>query len=343
MDIFHGKRILVTGGTGTIGQAIVRELLGSQPAVVRILSRDETGQFFLAQELAGYPNVRFLIGDVRDRQRLFLAMDSIDIVFHAAALKHVPSSEYNPFEAVCTNVLGTQNVIDVSLEREVERVVVISTDKAANPTNVVGATKLLAERLAAAAMLYRGNRRTRVSSVRFGNVLNSRGSLAELVRWQIKQRKPVTITDPNMTRFLMGVPQAVELICGTARLMQGGEVFILKMPAVRIGDLIPVLVEEYARVEGISPRDVPVETTRPRTGERMHELLMTESEGQFAQENDKMFIIPPVTGLDTLYSYEGARAAQIHSYTSADAPRLSVEEIRAMIIEDLTRAPVGRS
>jgi len=186
MDLFKNKKILITGGTGSIGQEIVREVLKHEPAVVRILDIDETKQFELQQEYEDYENIRFLLGDIRDKERLYRAIEDIDIVFHTAALKHVQACEYNPFEAVKTNVIGTQNLIDVAIDEEVEKVIFTSSDKAVNPTNVMGATKLLAERLITSANYYKGARKTVFSSVRFGNVLGSRGSVIPLFKNQIE-------------------------------------------------------------------------------------------------------------------------------------------------------------
>ena len=186
-DAFGDKRILITGGTGSIGSEILRKVLQYDPQVVRVFSIDEDAQFNLQQELGDRPNVRFLIGDVRDRERLGMAGEDVDIIFHVAALKHVPLCEYNPFEAVKTNVLGTQNVIDVAMKGEVDKLITISTDKAVNPVNVMGATKLLAERLTISANHYKGSRKTAFSCVRFGNVLYSRGSVVPLFREQIRK------------------------------------------------------------------------------------------------------------------------------------------------------------
>lgn len=193
-NIFKDKKIIVTGGTGSIGSEIVRRVLQYDPEVVRILSRDESKQFELEQEIGDLENVRFLIGDVRDKDRLNRAFEDVDIVFHAAAMKHVPACEYNPFEAVKTNVVGTQNVIDAALDNGVGKVIAISTDKAASPINTMGATKLLAEKQIIDANFYKGHRKTVFSCVRFGNVMGSRGSVIPLFEKQIKNGGPVTVT-----------------------------------------------------------------------------------------------------------------------------------------------------
>ena len=209
---FRNKKILVTGGTGCIGSEIVINLLKYQPDVVRIFSNDEDSTFRMSQELSKNQNVRFLIGDIRDKERLIVAMENIDIVYHAAALKHVPLCEYNPFEAIKTNVLGTQNVIESALKTDVNSVINISTDKAVNPTSTMGATKLLAEKLMTDANFYKGPSKTIFSSVRFGNVLYSRGSVIPLFEEQIKKKKMITITNPKMTRFMMSKENAEKAI-----------------------------------------------------------------------------------------------------------------------------------
>ena len=216
-NMFEGKNILITGGAGTIGSAIVRKVLEHNPKVVRVLDNNETAIFELEQELEAEA-FRPLIGDIRDKDRLQRAVQNIDIIFHAAALKHVPLCEYNPFEAVKTNVLGTQNLIEVAINEGVAKLITISTDKAVDPVNVMGATKLLSERLTISANSYRGWQRTIFSCVRFGNVLDSRGSVVPVFRRQIRKGGPVTITDSNMTRFVMSITRAAELVLKAAEM-----------------------------------------------------------------------------------------------------------------------------
>lgn len=290
---FKGKRILVTGGAGSIGSEITRKLLSYDVGVVRILDIDEARQFELEQELVPNPNVRFLIGDVRDKERIKRAMEGIDIVFHAAALKHVPSCEYNPFEAVKTNVFGTQNVIDSAINEEVEKLVTISTDKAVNPINVMGATKLLAERLTISANYYKGVRKTTFSCVRFGNVLGSSGSVLPVFAKQIRDGGPVTVTDSKITRFVMTIQRSVELVLNATQMARGGETFIFKMPAMRIGDLAEAMIRELAPEYGHRPSDIKTKIIGIRPGEKFHEELMTEEESVWARETEDMFIVQP--------------------------------------------------
>ena len=286
-----GKKTLVTGGSGSIGSEIVRQLLDGGADVVRVFSRDETRQASLAQTLRAGERARFLIGDVRDRERLKRAMEGIDLVFHAAALKHVPACEYNPFEAVQTNVVGTQNVLTAAREAGVRRVVLISTDKAVSPVNTMGATKLLAERLIAAAHVSMSG--MTLCAVRFGNVLGSRGSLLPLVRRQIARDRCVQVTDRSMTRFFMTIGQAVRLVLRAAQTARGGEILVLRMPKVRLMDLLRVLVAEESAARGLAPEDISVSEIGRRPGERLHERLLTTEECERAFARDDVIVIPP--------------------------------------------------
>lgn len=329
-DIFKDKNIIVTGGTGSIGSEIVRRVLKYEPKVVRILSRDETKQFELEQELGNLDNIRFLIGDIRDGNRLRRAFEGIDIVFHAAAMKHVPACEYNPFEAVQTNVVGTQNVIDAALENEVEKVIAISTDKAASPINTMGATKLLAEKLIIDANYYKGRCKTVFSCVRFGNVMGSRGSVIPLFEKQIQRGGPVTITDPEMTRFMMTIPQAVDLVFKATKLARGGEIFILKMPVVKLKDLAETMIEKFAPKYGYKKEDISIKYIGTRKGEKMHEKLMMEEEAQFAYETDEMFIVIPQ---DEYNKYQPLNEWKVvnNIYTSDVADLCSKKEIEHLL------------
>ena len=290
-EIFKDKNILVTGGTGSIGSEIVHRVLKFNPKVVRIFSRDETKQFELEQKLENDNNIRFLIGDIRDKNRLKRAFDGIDIVFHAAAMKHVPACEYNPFEAVQTNVLGTQNIIEAALDADVKKVIAISTDKAASPINTMGATKLLAEKLIMDGNFSKGRWTTIFSSVRFGNVVGSRGSVIPLFKKQIQKGGPITLTNPEMTRFMMTISQAVDLVFKATKIARGGEIFIFKMPVIRLKDLAETMIKKYGPEYGYETENISIKINGIRKGEKMHEKLMLEEEAQFAYETDEMFIV----------------------------------------------------
>jgi FlaA1/EpsC-like NDP-sugar epimerase len=334
-EIFKNKKILVTGGTGFIGSEIVRKLLQYNPDVVRILSNDEDSMFRIIQELGEGDNKRFLVGDIRDKERLHLAMEDIDIVYHAAALKHVPLCEYNPFEAIKTNVVGTQNVIDAALNSGVEKVISISTDKAVNPVNTMGATKLLSEKLIIDANYYKGIRKTVFSCVRFGNVLFSRGSVIPLFEEQIRQKRPITITDPDMTRFMMSISNTIDLVFKATLLAKGGEIFILKMPVVKMGDLIDIVIEFYAQKYGYKKDTIKKTIIGLRPGEKKYEELLTESETKKVFETEDMLIIPPqIEFPDMKYElsdYPNARMSTFNRYTSREIRPLSKEEIKTLL------------
>lgn len=288
MNIFEGKDILVTGGCGSIGSEIVRQLVGLGPKRVRVLDNNETGQWRLEQTLAS-PLIRHLLGDIRDRARVARAMEGVDIVFHAAALKHVPLCEYNPYEAVHTNVIGTQNVIEAAISMGVKKFIGISTDKAVNPINTMGATKLLSERLIVNAPV--GFSDIQVACVRFGNVLGSVGSVIPMFRQQIANGGPVTVTTPDMTRFFMTIPQAVKLVLQAAERMQGHEVFVLKMDVARILDIAEVMIEAIAPQHGLNPADIAITYIGKRAGEKVHEFLFTEDEAPSIEVAEDMFVI----------------------------------------------------
>lgn len=329
-NIFKDKKILVTGGTGSIGSEIVRRVLQYGPEVVRILSRDETKQFEMKQEIGHFENVRFLIGDVRDKDRLNRAFEDIDIVFHAAAMKHVPACEYNPFEAVKTNVVGTQNVIDAALDNSVEKVIAISTDKAASPINTMGATKLLAEKLIIDANFYKGHRKTVFSCVRFGNVMGSRGSVVPLFEKQIKNGGPVTVTDPEMTRFMMTIPQAVDLVFKATKMMQGGEIFIFKMPVVKLGDMANVMVRNLAPRYGYKSDDIQIDIIGIRNGEKMYEHLMNEEEARYAYETEDMFVVL-AKHIFSGYFLENSAKAEQKRYASDNVKVLGMNDIKNLL------------
>jgi len=331
-ETFRGKRILITGGTGSIGSGLVKKLLQCNPTVIRVFSNDENAQFELEQELQEYSkSLRFLVGDIRDKERLKRAAENIEIVFHAAALKHVPLCEYNPFEAIKTNVIGTQNLLEVAIDENVEKVITISTDKAVNPVNVMGATKLLAERLTIAANYYRGLKRTVFSCVRFGNVLASRGSVVQLFEKQIQNGGPVTLTDPHMVRFVMSMNKAIELMLKAAQMAKGEEIFIFKMPALQIRHLAEVMIQKLAPKYGYKPKDIKVQIIGKRKGEKLYEELMTEDEAMNAYETEDMLLVLPQTPQTVQIPREDFKKIPLRSYTSKDTIELTKKEIEALL------------
>jgi len=284
--VINDKVILVTGGTGSIGSVLVEKLLNNySPKQIRIFDHSETGLFEASRKYQDNSKMRFLLGDVRDKDRTMMALKGVDVVFHTAALKHVALNEYNPFESVKTNVVGTQNILEASLKNNVGNFVNISTDKAANPTSTMGASKLLAERLTVGMDYFKGETKTVFSSVRFGNVLNSSGSVLPIFMKQIKKGMSLTITDKRMVRYFMTITEAVRLIFKAAEVAQGGEIFILKMPALRILDLAEVLIEKH-------DKKIKIKEIGKRPGEKLFEKIVTRTEAEQALELKDMYVLP---------------------------------------------------
>ncbi len=283
--MFDGKNVLITGGSGSLGRALTKKILKTNVKAIRIFSRNESKQLEM-QNIINDSRVRFLIGDVRDLDRLDMAMENIDIVIHAAALKHVPVVEYNPFEAIKTNVLGTQNVIYACLKQNVETAICIGTDKAVAPYNTYGSTKHLMERLFVTASNYLNpeQHKTRFICVRYGNVLGSSGSVIPKFIEQVKTKKPISITDPSMTRFNITMDQAIELIFKAIKNGFGGEVFIPKLKSYRLDILKDVIVDHFNYES--TTKQIPV-----RPGEKYHESLISEDELRNTFENDENYII----------------------------------------------------
>jgi FlaA1/EpsC-like NDP-sugar epimerase len=327
--LFHDKKILIIGGTGTIGHSLLKQVLSQKPKVVRVFSRDEYKQFLLQNELGTRDDIRLLIGDVRDFERVQKAMEDVDYVFHTAAMKHVPACEYNPFEAVLTNIVGTQNVIRAAIMHNVKKVVFTSSDKAISPTNTYGATKLTAERLVAAAEYSKGRSITTFVSVRFGNVLGSRGSVTPLFVKQILEDRKVTVTDRRMSRFMMTLQQATRLTVKAMEQAKGGEVFVLKMPVISLDDLVDVTIEYVCQKYRINREEIRIEDIGLRPGEKMYEELMTQEESTTAWELSDMFVIPSqfLPG----HQYPDARKANVGSYSSDSQRPLSREEVRSLL------------
>ena len=329
-NIFKDKIILVTGGCGSIGSQIVKQLLSYEPQAIRIFERSETAHFRLNQEIQS-KKIRNLVGDVCDKERLHQAMDGVDIVFHAAAMKHVPLCEYNPFEAVRTNVLGTHNLVDVARQHGVERFISISTDKAVNPTSTMGATKLLGERIVSNAAISYG-KKIKFCCVRFGNVLASSGSVIPVFEKQIRDGNAVTLTSEDMTRFFMGIDDAVRLVLKAAEHAQNGEIFILKMRALKIRDLAEVLVEELAPRFGKDPKSIEYKVVGLRPGEKLHEPLITEEESKYMGEMDGMYVLHNPALLNYGVSIPENSKEIVRSYTSNNVPHLSKGEIKDLLI-----------
>ncbi|MHA1729866.1 MAG: SDR family NAD(P)-dependent oxidoreductase [Promethearchaeota archaeon] len=294
LDIFQRKIILITGGTGSIGIELVKQLLQYNPKTIRILSNSEhelweTRQLFSKQ----IQKLRFLLGDIRNFERMKRATQDVDIIINASDVKHVPLSEYNPIEAINVNIHGLNNIIEAAFVNNVVKLIHLSTDKAINPTTVMGATKMLSERLCLSREMAKGKNITSISSVRFGNVLGSRGSIIPLIKEQIRNGNEVTLTDEKMKRFFMSIEQAARLILKSIAMTQGGEIFVLKMPVVWIKDLIEIIIEEYCPQIGKDPKQIKIKTIGPRLGEKLDEKLISPIELAYCYETDDMFIIYP--------------------------------------------------
>ena len=281
MSFLDGKAILVTGATGSFGKRFVRTVLEQhRPSRLVVFSRDELKQFEMQQHLRA-PNLRYFLGDVRDKERLYRAFDGIEVVVHAAAMKQVPASEYNPMEAIKTNIIGAENVINVCIDQEVKHVLALSTDKAANPVNLYGATKLCADKLFVAANTLSGRHRTRFSVVRYGNVIGSRGSVIPFFM-QRRGDGVLPITDERMTRFWITLGQGVQFVLDCLGRMRGGELFVPKIPSMNIMDVAKVVAPE-CRTQKIGIRP----------GEKLHEMLITGDDAQHTVEFDDHYVIQP--------------------------------------------------
>ncbi len=289
MNPWSGKRVLITGVCGTVGQELLKQVVANGAGEVVGIDNSETELFFLSEAYQANPDVYLYLGDLRDRDKLMRKMQGVEVVLHAAALKHVILCEKTPRDAVQTNILGTQNIIDAAIANRVERVIFTSSDKAVNPTNVMGTTKLMGERLMTAANALRRSSDPIFASTRFGNVLGSRGSVLPLFRKQIESGGPVTLTDSEMTRFVMTIEQAARLVLESVFMSCGGEVFVTKMPVVRIHDLAEVMIQNIA---GKSDR-VKIDVIGNKPGEKLYEELMNDEETRRTVEVEDYFIILP--------------------------------------------------
>jgi UDP-N-acetylglucosamine 4,6-dehydratase/5-epimerase len=321
MDL-NGKTILITGGTGSFGKACVETLLSEHdPRVIRIFSRDELKQSEMQSRYSGESRLRFFLGDVRDRNRLIGATRGVDLIVHAAALKQVPACEYNPFEAAQTNIVGAENVVAAAIANDVPRTLLLSSDKAVNPVNLYGATKLCAEKIVTQANALAADSLARFASVRYGNVVGSRGSVIPIFLAQADTGR-ITITDERMTRFWITLAQAVDFVLSRLELMEGGEVFVPKIPSMQVSEIADAIAPGAERVViGIRP------------GEKLSEVLVTEDESRHASELDDCYVIHPEFPLWRNAPYtHGAPVADGFRYSSDTNPdQLTAEQLRAML------------
>jgi UDP-N-acetylglucosamine 4,6-dehydratase/5-epimerase len=322
---YRGKNILITGGTGSIGIGLIKELVKHKPRAIRIFTNDENSIFETRRIVGDRPIFTFMMGDVRDRDRLNLAIRNTDIVFHAAAMKHVDICEQNPFDAVKTNVIGTSNILEAALLEDVSKFILISTDKATNPTSTLGASKLLAERLTAKASSYRGRGKTTFAIVRFGNVIGSRGSVFQIFLEQLRKSVPITVTDKRMTRYIMSIPEAASLILKITHIAKDGEIFILKMPSVAITELAKGIRDVYISRYGLKQKtQSPIIISRSREGERFHEYLTSPGEIPFCHDLGNMFKISKEIN---------KKKISTEQLSSETAPKISQEKLYKIINE----------
>ena len=321
--MFKDKTILITGGTGSLGQALTKRLLKMDPQAIRIFSRNESKQIEMESEMNDN-RLRFFIGDVRDYDRLVKAVEDVDFVFHAGALKHVPKIEYNPFEAVKTNILGSENVINACLNNNVEKAVCISTDKAVSPLNIYGATKLLMEKLFVTANNYLNpeKHRTKFFAVRYGNVLGSSGSVIPLFIKQIKSKKKISVTDPNMTRFSITMNEALDFILQATKLGIGSEIFVPKLRAYYLQDVKETLFE---MLENTGEEIIGI-----RPGEKLNETLINSEEIRYSWEVDDMYMISNPEFIKT-YPKGRQKIENMLTYSSDTVDRIPKDQLKQLI------------
>lgn len=328
MTNIKGKTVLITGGTGSFGHELLKTIINEDFKEVRIFSRDELKQEHMRIQLND-PRVKFYIGDVRERGSVDQAMKGVNLVFHAAALKQVPSCEFFPMQAVMTNIFGSHNVVESAIANKAESVVCLGTDKAAYPVNAMGMTKALMEKVAQAACRGLKETDTRVCTVRYGNVMCSRGSVIPLFIKQIKERKPITVTEPSMTRFLLPLPEAIKLVLFAFKHGRQGDLFIRKSPACTVGDLAQALKELFGS-------QVPVKTIGIRHGEKIYETLATTEELRRSEDMGDYFRVS-MDGRDLNYNKyftEGdKKEALLEDYTSHNTERLDVKQVKALLLK----------
>lgn len=318
----NGKTVLVTGGTGSFGKKFIKKALTLGVKKIIVFSRDELKQYEMKQEFQD-ERIRFFIGDVRDKDRLYRAFDGVDIVIHAAAMKHVDACEYNPFEAVKTNIHGAQNIIEAAIDRGVEKVIALSTDKACSPVNLYGATKLASDKLFVAANAYVGEKKTRFAVVRYGNVVGSRGSVVPFFK-KIRETGVVPITDERMTRFWITLDQGVQFVLDNLERMQGGEIFVPKIPSMNIMDLAKAIAPECeTKIVGIRP------------GEKLHEAMIMEDDARHTLEFDTYYAILPELSWWENTAYEsGQKLPDGFAYTSDNNTEwLALKELEQLVEE----------
>jgi len=326
-DILEGKTILVTGGTGSIGSEIVRQLLRYDVSKIIVFSRDEIKHFLMKKTLSDN-RLEFIIGDIRiynDLERIF-SQNNIDIIYHAAAMKHVVVCEDVPIQCVKTNIIGTQNIVDLASKYRVPKLINISTDKSAGPINVMGASKFIAERIVLNA---------NYSCVRFGNVANSRGSVIPVFIENLLNQKPLQVTDPSITRFMIEIPDAVKLVIKATKYTKGGDIFILKMNSFKLGDLVDVIAERIAPKLGINQQEITIQYTGIEWGEKLHEDLINHLESDRVYELENMYII--VKNEKCLRSYKNIKKIKVNNYSSNQVRLFTKDELERIMLNYISK------
>jgi FlaA1/EpsC-like NDP-sugar epimerase len=337
---FKNKNILITGAAGTIGQELIRQLLGFEVREIKAFDNNESDLFYLNETYRNDKRVNGFFGDIRDLNRLTFLCKDVDIILHTAAMKHVGISEVSPLDAVKTNVVGTSNVIEAALSSEkVSQLIYTSSDKAVNSTNVMGTTKLLGERLISSALNIKTSRKIIFSCTRFGNVIGSKGSVVPVFYKQIRDNSCITLTDKNMTRFVMTIPEAAGFLLNTADLAKGGEVFVTKMRVMRIVDLANAMIDIIAPLFGKKKEDIKIELIGKKPGEKLFEELMTDDETKRAIELPDMFLIKPA--FPSIYGeidYESDHSSEVREvrnpYISSNESPMTVDEIKNYLLQN---------
>jgi len=327
MSILTKKSILVTGGTGSIGTVLVKKAIFDKAKLIRVFSNDENGLYEMESEYGNHKNIEYIIGDIQNEETISEIVKGIDIIFHAAALKHVDRCELNPLETINVNIIGTKNIAKAAQKENVQKMIFISTDKAVNPIGVMGATKLLGEKLISAEASHKSN--TIFASVRFGNVFHTRGSILPRIEKQISNGGPITLTDPEMKRFFMTKDDAVNLIISATTFAKGGETFVLKMPLIRLGDLFEAMKEILSSKYGYKPSQIKTKIIGSRPGEKLIEYLLTRFEMQNVLETKDFFIIPPLNV--SIKSYPNTKKPKNTQSYFKDMKILSKKEITSIL------------
>ena len=329
-SFLHGKNILITGGSGSIGESLTKRAISDGARLIRVFSNDENGLYEMESEYENHKNIEYVIGDIQNPEIVSEIVKGIDIIFHAAALKHVDRCELNPLETINVNIMGTKNIIKAAKKEKIQKMIFISTDKAVNPIGVMGATKLLGEKLIAAEAFH-DKSNTIFASVRFGNVFNTRGSILPRIEKQISNGGPITLTNPEMKRFFMTKDDAINLIISSTILAKGGETFVLKMPLIRLDDLFETMKEILSPEYGYKPSEIKTKIIGSRPGEKLIEFLLTSFEMENILETKDFFIIPSLNLSTKNLKYPNAKKSKKDKLYFENMTTLSKQEILSIL------------